>query len=155
MSNLVGVMDEFIIQVKYHGEFNAENKFENFEIDGIVFSASSNFEDLVQLLSNVLKIDNNIFDLDIRYEFQDGSEPMRVYDDRSLNFYLRLKKTCTDFKTYPLCIQQIYKGNYQKIQSMFSMQLHIICENLVNNTYATPFKTCNRFWIVKPISNLC
>lgn len=98
-----------------HSDFwQNEIIYEKFKSDGIVASKSVMYFRLISVIATELEIDLAKENIDIRYVVDGNTAPMIIRNDNSVKVYIELKKICTDFVMYPLCITTSDKSTEER-----------------------------------------
>lgn len=80
-------------------------KYVDFQIEGIIYDASTLYSGLVSEILSQLNIDVDISAIQIKYIVNDMCLPVSIHNDVGVRVFLDQKKVNLDFFTkYPLCI---------------------------------------------------
>ncbi|XP_060969510.1 uncharacterized protein LOC133036789 [Cannabis sativa] len=99
-------MERLRVLIKSNGQWNEDHNYVNYVASGEFIPTKCNYEELLQILLTSLGCENTRTTLQIQYQAKEGIPPIKIFNDRSLYFYLELKIKETDFTTYPLCVNQ-------------------------------------------------
>ena len=93
--------EEIVILVQHSGGWDNEHNFNNFIVDGLTLKESSNLDTILDEITKILGIYASMDTVEIKYSVKQNYTPMKIYNDRSLRWYLDLKrKSCfTDFSS--------------------------------------------------------
>ena len=97
-------MTNIPILVYYNGKWDGNFKYSDYKNKGAVLKSDSNYNNLLEILENILKINQTETTLDIKFKLEDVDEPMQIEDDQSFLFYFELRKSAKEVATYPLCV---------------------------------------------------
>ncbi|KAM3375233.1 hypothetical protein P3S68_013947 [Capsicum galapagoense] len=83
-----------------------------FEIDEIMYDATTKYKGLVEAIATQLMIATSVNNLEIRYIISDRCPTMIIHNDTSVQVYLEQKKTIVDFfLKYPLYVTILDKSD--------------------------------------------
>ncbi|KAK4348281.1 hypothetical protein RND71_034620 [Anisodus tanguticus] len=97
-------MDGITILVPHNGNWDANRKYIDFDIDAIFIKTSSNFNELVAQITTQLQLDIATIKLEIKHTFGEGLSLMKIFNDMGVKVYFDLKKKKIAITTYPLSI---------------------------------------------------
>ena len=97
-------MTNIPILVYYNGKWDENFNFTDYQKKGAVLSSESNFNNLLEILKNILKINYSETTMDIKFQLEDINEPMQIENDQSFLFYFELRKNAKEVAKYPLCV---------------------------------------------------
>ncbi|KAF4346416.1 hypothetical protein G4B88_025644, partial [Cannabis sativa] len=97
-------MDKIFIVIQHSGHWDENQNYINFQVRGMVIPNNCNYNTLVGMICNELKIDLGSTTLKIEYQGKDNYPPFHIEDDLQFYFYKELKKKDSDFTKYPLCL---------------------------------------------------
>ncbi|KAM6583756.1 hypothetical protein CsatB_010758 [Cannabis sativa] len=97
-------MDKIFIVIQHSGYWDENQNYINFQVREMVIPNNCNYNTLVGMICNELKIDLGSTTLKIEYQGKDNYRPFHIEDDLEFYFYKELKKKYSDFTKYPLCL---------------------------------------------------
>ncbi|XP_050207457.1 uncharacterized protein LOC126656877 [Mercurialis annua] len=96
---------EFIqVLMQHDGQWNEDGKYTDFKMTGILLEMNCTFNSFIELVYQSLQVQDTETELDIQYLISDDYPPVKIADERSLRFYIQLKKSELNFTRYPICI---------------------------------------------------
>ncbi|KAF4366478.1 hypothetical protein F8388_003716 [Cannabis sativa] len=95
-------MDKIFIVIQHSGYWDENQNYINFQVREMVIPNNCNYNTLVGMICNELKIDLGSTTLKIEYQGKDNYRPFHIEDDLEFYFYKELKKKYSDFTKYPL-----------------------------------------------------
>ncbi|KAH0773484.1 hypothetical protein KY290_010621 [Solanum tuberosum] len=97
-------MTTLLVLIHHNGEWDSDNNFVNYSMEGIVVNTDVVFNGFIQLIAKHLNVDTSLNSLEIRYKLDETTIPMLIRNNMGLQVYIGLKKKTRNFKDYPLCI---------------------------------------------------
>ncbi|XP_050211806.1 uncharacterized protein LOC126661964 [Mercurialis annua] len=97
-------MESLLVMVQHSGQWIEENTYADFQVIGIMIPKDSSYLDLLNQISNELKLKLQEQRIEVKYQVKNQYPPLKITDDSSFKFYMDIKKMQTDFTMYPLCI---------------------------------------------------
>ncbi|XP_062110831.1 uncharacterized protein LOC133822494 [Humulus lupulus] len=119
-----GEMDSIAVLLQHNGQWDQNKNYINFDVCGIVIRNDFNYNNLIGMICNELKLQLNSTLLTIQYQVKDGYPPLKIVDDSQLKFYIELKKKETNFTKYPLCLTIEFNSMQQSFFSTRSTTTH-------------------------------
>ncbi|KAK6778111.1 hypothetical protein RDI58_024829 [Solanum bulbocastanum] len=95
--------EEIAILVQHHGKCDIEHNFNNFIVDGVTLKVDSNLDIILDEITKILGVYASTNTIEIKYFVKQNYTPMKIYNDRSLRWYLDLKRK-SSFTDFPLCM---------------------------------------------------
>ncbi|KAH0653220.1 hypothetical protein KY289_030898 [Solanum tuberosum] len=95
--------EEIAILVQHNGKWDSEYNFNNFMVDGVTLKVDSNLDTIHNEITKILGVYASTDTIEIKYSVKQNYTPMKIYNDRSLRWYLDLKRK-SSFTDFPLCI---------------------------------------------------
>ncbi|XP_049345459.1 uncharacterized protein LOC125809976 [Solanum verrucosum] len=95
--------EEIAILVQHDGKWDSEHNYNNFIVDGMTLKVSSNLDTILDEMTKILGVYASTDTIEIKYSVKQNYTPMKIYNDRSLRWYLDLKRK-SSFTDFPLCI---------------------------------------------------
>ncbi|XP_050222652.2 uncharacterized protein LOC126672738 [Mercurialis annua] len=96
---------EFIqVLMQHDGQWTEDGKYTDFKMTGILLEMNCTFNSFIELVYQSLQVQDTETELDIQYLISDDYPPVKIADERSLRFYIQLKKSELNFTRYPICI---------------------------------------------------
>ncbi|KAL2465814.1 Uncharacterized protein Adt_41665 [Abeliophyllum distichum] len=92
------------IFLHYCGEWNENHEYKNFKKAVILVPLECTFNNLVEEIYSELELNQTIMDITIQYQVKYSEPPIKIRTNKSLVFYLELKRKDKDFTSFPLCI---------------------------------------------------
>ncbi|KAG5629933.1 hypothetical protein H5410_001650 [Solanum commersonii] len=108
--------EEIAILVQRDGKWDSEQNYNNFIVDGVTLKVSSNLNTILDEMTKILGVYASTDTIEIKYSVKQNYTPMKIYNDRSLRWYLDLKRK-SSFTDFPLCIT-FKEKNYDGILSI-------------------------------------
>ncbi|KAF4400922.1 hypothetical protein G4B88_013763 [Cannabis sativa] len=90
-------MDKIFIVIQHSGYWDENQNYINFQVREMVIPNNCNYNTLVGMICNELKIDLGSTTLKIEYQGKDNYRPFHIEDDLEFYFYKELKKKYSDF----------------------------------------------------------
>ncbi|KAM3289495.1 hypothetical protein P3S67_017783 [Capsicum chacoense] len=100
-----------LVLLRHSSFWQNEIIYENYKSDGIVATKSVSCFRLISVIATELEIDQTIKNIDVRYIVDENTAPMMIRNENGVKVYIELKKICTDFVMYLLCITTSSKLN--------------------------------------------
>ncbi|XP_050223969.1 uncharacterized protein LOC126673758 [Mercurialis annua] len=97
-------MESVLVMIQHSGKWVEANRYEEFEVIGVMIPQDLTYLNLVNLISEELRLNLVYQKIEIKYQVKTEYPPLKIIDDSSFKFYLEIKKKQTDFTMYPLCI---------------------------------------------------
>ena len=100
-------MANVAVFVKYNGRWEQNYAYTDNETMGVLVPDGTSYIGLLEILFEALELKPENQTIQIRYVFELGNSPIKILNDRAVNFYLELKKNEVDKTKFPLCIDII------------------------------------------------
>ncbi|XP_055961512.1 uncharacterized protein LOC130015425 [Mercurialis annua] len=97
-------MESLLVMIQHNGKWIEANKYEDFEVIGIMIPQDTSYLNLLEIISKELKLNLQEQRIQIKYQVKIQYPPLKITDDSSFKFYMEIKKMQTDFTMYPLCV---------------------------------------------------
>ena len=97
-------MQQLLVFIHYNGEWTDSFTFQNFQVTGIQIPTDCTYQNLINSISDRLKVQNEENEVQINYQVKQQYPRLAIEDDSSLHFYIQLKNTEADQTKFPLCI---------------------------------------------------
>ncbi|XP_062109477.1 uncharacterized protein LOC133820932 [Humulus lupulus] len=117
-------MDSIAVLLQHNGQWDQNKNYINFDVCGIVIRNDCNYNNLIGMICNELKLQLESTLLTIQYQVKDGYPPLKIVDDSQLKFYIELKKKETNITKYPLCLTIEFNSMQQSFFSTRSTTTH-------------------------------
>ncbi|KAK6785944.1 hypothetical protein RDI58_014469 [Solanum bulbocastanum] len=88
--------EEIVILVQHSGGWDNEH---NFIVDGLTLKESSNLDTILDEITKILGIYASMDTIEIKYSVKQNYTPMKIYNDRSLRWYLDLSNSIPNNST--------------------------------------------------------
>ncbi|KAL1819860.1 hypothetical protein ACET3Z_014729 [Daucus carota] len=97
-------METIDVILQHSGEWDDNRNYINFEVCGLLIPNDCDYNNLVVMIYNELKLEPSLVGIRIEYQARDGYPPFKIADDGHLMFYIELKKKEFHFTKFPLCL---------------------------------------------------
>ncbi|KAM3270182.1 hypothetical protein P3S67_029539 [Capsicum chacoense] len=97
-------MASIMIMIWYFGKWTKDNKYDDYETEGIVLNEYLSHRDLVKLIGSQLMIDLRVKNVKTKYSVEGANKPMEIHNDMGVKVYVQLKKLNNVFAKYSLCV---------------------------------------------------
>ncbi|XP_050207758.1 uncharacterized protein LOC126657158 [Mercurialis annua] len=97
-------MESLLVMVQHSGRWVETNRYDEFEVIGLMIPQDSTYLNLLKVISEELKFDLEKQKVEVKYQVKIQYPPLKIIDDSSFKFYLEIKKKELNFTMYPLCI---------------------------------------------------
>ncbi|XP_062094239.1 uncharacterized protein LOC133800299 [Humulus lupulus] len=103
-------MDNITSLVQYGGKWNENNKYEGYTMTGILIPPNCSLDNFVNLIKKEIK--EKIATIEVSYQVEKGTPPMKVVTDNSVLFFLEIKKkVATKITDLPLCVTIVQESS--------------------------------------------
>ncbi|KAM3398737.1 hypothetical protein P3S68_002253 [Capsicum galapagoense] len=116
-------MASIMIMILHSEKWTEDNKYTDYETEGIVVNEYASHRDLVELIGSQLIIDLRVKTVKIKYSVEGINKPMEIHNEMGVKVYVQLKKLNNVFAKYPLCVN--FSNN--------EISKDVSAENLIKN----------------------
>ncbi|XP_047268041.1 uncharacterized protein LOC124898436 [Capsicum annuum] len=93
-----------MIMIWHLGKWTEDNKYNDYETEGIVLNEYASHRDLVELIGSQLMIDLRVKTVKIKYSVEGVNKLIEIHNDMGVKVYIQLKKLNNVLAKYPLCV---------------------------------------------------
>ncbi|XP_009793212.1 uncharacterized protein [Nicotiana sylvestris] len=112
-------MTNLAILLQLNGHWDSVGRYNDFNVDGIVVSEDSNYNQLNYAIAEHLMINTSEKIIKIKYIVNERCPPMEIRNDIGVRVYMETKKENRSLGMYPLC-SSIQGNNVNKIDFLFA-----------------------------------
>ncbi|KAL2492013.1 Uncharacterized protein Adt_27641 [Abeliophyllum distichum] len=117
-------MEYINIFLHYSSEWNENHEYKNFKKTRILVPLECTFNTLVEEIYSELELNQKIMDITIQYQVKYSELPINIRTNKSLVFYLKLKRKDKDFTCFSLCID-FSTVTASSVSSNLHQELHL------------------------------
>ncbi|XP_062088748.1 uncharacterized protein LOC133795308 [Humulus lupulus] len=103
-------MDNITSLVQYGGNWNENNEYQGYTMTGILIPPNCSLDNLVNLIKKEIK--EKTATIEVFYQVEKGTPPMKVVTDNSVLFFLEIKKkVAAKITDLPLCVTIVQESS--------------------------------------------
>ncbi|PHT43660.1 60S ribosomal protein L19-2 [Capsicum baccatum] len=97
-------MTNIMIMIRHLEKWTEDNKYDDYEIEGIVLKEYASHKDLVELIGSQLMIDLRVQTVKVKYSVGGTNKSVEIHNDMRVKVYVQLKKLNNVFAKYLLYV---------------------------------------------------